>query len=496
MYVYKAEREAGLAELLKEQKVTLACSVQTCNPLPVVKPLVETATASTADELLFISAVLATAGWGMSDRGVPWGFNLNDDFFDPLEIYSARLTPENMPTNLDHDSGQIVGHIISNSAVDADLNDIADIDPDEPPGKMHVRVRSAVYKNWNRKELQERADKIVAALTDEKGPQLQVSMECRFKGFDYCVVENGVAKAVPRDRATAYLTKHLRAYGGKGTYGTLRVGRILRNITFSGMALVKNPANPESVVISEKNTASATVYGLATHESTMNELEKKVAEIEATLKKVEADRDSWKTKAEAADAKVNEKALAEARAREESLTRSLEEAKASQKAAEETLAAEKVAKERAEKALAELTETSQKAVAELAEIKAAEKKAARVLAVKQALSVDEKDAESVKAAAEYAESLSDLDDAKFDAQVKAFAKIAGAKLPPKSTPAQSVKQSTDKPAPNKASASQDASATLDQSDEQKDVATATEVVEDAEALRKTVKSKMVARLRR
>ena len=41
---------------------------------------------------------------------------------------------------------------------------------------------------------------------------------------------------------------HLRAYGGSGAYQEHKVGRLLRNITFSGKGYVNKPANPESII--------------------------------------------------------------------------------------------------------------------------------------------------------------------------------------------------------------------------------------------------------
>src|SRR5690606_32975140 len=43
---------------------------------------------------------------------------------------------------------------------------------------------------------------------------------------------------------------HLRAYGGNGVYEGYRLGRLLRNITFSGKGLVDVPANKRSHITS------------------------------------------------------------------------------------------------------------------------------------------------------------------------------------------------------------------------------------------------------
>ena len=46
-----------------------------------------------------------------------------------------------------------------------------------------------------------------------------VSMECIFRGFDYAVqAPDGNKHIVARNEETAFLTRHLRSYGGTGEY--------------------------------------------------------------------------------------------------------------------------------------------------------------------------------------------------------------------------------------------------------------------------------------
>ncbi|QEL19556.1 hypothetical protein [Limnoglobus roseus] len=86
-----------------------------------------------------------------------------------------------------------------------------------------------------------------------------VSMECLFAGFDYSMrARDGTTRVVARNEQTAFLTKHLRAYGGTGEYQGAKVGRLLRNIVFSGKGLVRKPANPESVILTDAEPFSAT----------------------------------------------------------------------------------------------------------------------------------------------------------------------------------------------------------------------------------------------
>jgi len=77
-------------------------------------------------------------------------------------------------------------------------------------------------------------------------------MECLFPSFDYALRgAAGETKVIKRDEASAFLTKHLRSYGGTGKYEGYTIGRLLRNIAFSGKGLVSNPANPRSVILND-----------------------------------------------------------------------------------------------------------------------------------------------------------------------------------------------------------------------------------------------------
>ena len=77
-------------------------------------------------------------------------------------------------------------------------------------------------------------------------------MECFFKGFDYGILNKGTGKykILARNNETAYLTKYLRAYGGAGEHEDYKIGRVLRNITFSGKGYVDRPANEDSIIFS------------------------------------------------------------------------------------------------------------------------------------------------------------------------------------------------------------------------------------------------------
>ena len=193
-------------------------------------------------DLYYVQSILVTSSW-----------NKNDDIFDPMEVWIAKDTPEDKPTNLEHDENTIIGHIISSWAISED-NSI--IDPntnvENLPEKFHIVTGSVIYKAYTNPELKERTAKLISEI--EQGTKY-VSMECMFKGFDYGLIDQTTGKfqILARSNNTSFLTKHLRAYGGSGQYENHKIGRVLKNITFSGKGYVDKPANPDSIIFSKNN---------------------------------------------------------------------------------------------------------------------------------------------------------------------------------------------------------------------------------------------------
>ena len=114
------------------------------------------------------------------------------------------------------------------------------------PDPLHILVSSVIYRQWQDPEYKSRAEELISKI--EQG-NMFVSMECIFRGFDYAVRSpDGENHVVARNEETSFLTRHLRSYGGTGQYQDHKVGRMLRNITFSGKGFVERPANPDSVI--------------------------------------------------------------------------------------------------------------------------------------------------------------------------------------------------------------------------------------------------------
>ena len=214
-------------------------------------------TASLQDEdLHHLLSILVTTSW-----------NLNDDVFSKAETWPARKTPAHKPTNLDHQENVIVGHMTDEIWTINEKNEIIPDDTlvEDLPDVFHIVNGSVLYKCWSDEKLQKQTQLLLEQI--QAGEKF-VSMECMFTDFDYALISpNGEHVVASRDKDSAWMTKHLRAYGGTGIYDNYKIGRYLKNITFTGKGFVDRPANPESIIFDEntimKFTSAKTKQGLS-----------------------------------------------------------------------------------------------------------------------------------------------------------------------------------------------------------------------------------------
>jgi hypothetical protein len=258
-------------------------------------------------DLLYMKSVLVSTGK-----------NANDDVFLPEEVWAARLSPKLKPVDWEHNTGNEVldsavaklidpKKVIHDNQIVGVMYDVKAVDENGPidetqenfklPAKFNLVNEAVIYKYLYPKT----AAKIVREAKDNK---LFVSMEAWFSNHDYKVGN----KIVARNEKTSFLDKHLRAYGGDGTYNGERVGRVLRNIVFGGVGLVSRPANKDSVIESFTN-ASEEVKIMA------NETEVKVDEAKVATDKlvaVEASLTAKEAELAAAAKKIEELLAAKA----------------------------------------------------------------------------------------------------------------------------------------------------------------------------------------
>lgn len=175
------------------------------------------------------------------------GENLNKAFFLPSELVKSHTTINNKALDIEHDETQIVGHIYSSAFVDRhgnklDITTLQDMKQDELE-KMDIDVMIAgiIYKS--------RFPELAKEVKDNKW---KLSMETYFQDYDVKIGDLILSKkeaealGLASDNVLGRVAKILRK-GKEIAKG--EVARVLRNLLFSGCGLVKNPANPRSVIL-------------------------------------------------------------------------------------------------------------------------------------------------------------------------------------------------------------------------------------------------------
>tara|TARA_R110000744_G_scaffold58405_5_gene121828 strand:- start:4199 stop:5719 length:1521 start_codon:yes stop_codon:yes gene_type:complete len=302
MKIYQPEIDAGIGDLITASASIAYCSVAnvvgttTASELaeatdPNIEKLIAGSNPDQVD-LYYLDSVLVSTGW-----------NKNDDVFLSASTWAARKTPEDKQFNFMHDENDIIGHITGCYVVDKDGSKA---EGELSPEAFDIITEAVLYNSWIDPENRERMQNIIAEIEDGKW---FVSMECLFSDFDYAIIDpQGKHQLLERDQASAFLTKHLRAYGGEGKYEGYKIGRALRNIAFSGKGLVSNPANPRSVIlnstkafdISEEEKITIFSGEINMSNDNTNVLEQQVADLKEGLATARVENEAIKAKIEEA----------------------------------------------------------------------------------------------------------------------------------------------------------------------------------------------------
>tara|TARA_R100000808_G_C2146763_1_gene154685 strand:- start:105 stop:1637 length:1533 start_codon:yes stop_codon:yes gene_type:complete len=473
MRIFQDEMNAGLEDQIRSNASIAYTSLATPNSITQldseerdakIKEIIalsESIAASNPDQidLYYLNSVLVSTGW-----------NKNDDVFDTRETWIARSTPEDKQFNFMHNEEDIIGHITGNCVVSSDGSVIADDTLRENiPEKFDIITSAVIYKSWSDMDKRERIHQIIAEIEEGKW---FVSMECLFNGFDYAVVSpDGNHNTILRDESSAFLTKHLRAYGGEGNYEGHKIGRLLRNISFSGKGLVNNPANPNSIILKGLDPFKST-QACIIEESSIREIShmSNDAVLQQQLDALKAELDASKQREETLEAKlkeVDEKAITEKIEAMDTQLQAKNDEIAEMLEAQEAIVAEKT---ELTESLEKLNEEFAAIQAELENIKAEAHKAARLAALVQA-GLDE------EAATEKLEKFAGADDELF-AEIVALITVTSEETVEEETEAE-VDAEVDVEAEEVAEADEDIAS--DEAADEADAETLEEAEEEVEA---------------
>jgi hypothetical protein len=288
--IYQKEINDGIGDLVKSTASVAYCSEATLHKsdIAVVREIIANedvlnkVIAENKDQidLYYLESVLVSTGW-----------NKNDDVFMSDATWAARNTPEDKQFNFGHDENDIIGHITGSYVLTKDGKAVAN-DEEARPDEFDIVSQAVLYNSWTGDENRER-------------------MECLFAGFNYALIdEDGNGKVLARNEQSAFLSKHLRAYGGEGKYEGYKIGRALANISFSGKGLVAKPANSRSIILKNNKSTANITFNLNESDSqlligdnNMSDqllLEKQLAEVQTQLTQAKTENEAIKAKIEEA----------------------------------------------------------------------------------------------------------------------------------------------------------------------------------------------------
>ena len=194
-------------------------------------------------DLQYFSAIFVSAGT-----------NLNGAHFLPSELVKAEDTIVSKALDVEHKEEEIIGHIydrvfISDDNQKLDLVELSkkeDASLDSENNDMHVVIAGVIYKN--------RFPNLAKEVSEGKW---KVSMECYFANYDVKIGDLILTRREAESMGLAYddrLFGKLAKIVKKGKeIAEGKLERVLRDIVFSGCGVVKNPANPPSVILETAN---------------------------------------------------------------------------------------------------------------------------------------------------------------------------------------------------------------------------------------------------
>lgn len=197
---------------------------------------------------------------------VSTGFNLNSAYFLPSEVFAAKGTIDEKPLDLEHTQDKIVGHLFSN-AFTYKSGEV--FNPVAVAKKSGDKVDNLSFNVVSAMRLYKaRFPELAQEVSSGK---YKVSMECYYEDFDI-IVDDII---IPRDEAASLglvdvVNNIVKVKEGAESRGEHRVGRVLRNMLFSGCGLVEQPANPESLILEAASRNESYILDLTKVDSYMN----------------------------------------------------------------------------------------------------------------------------------------------------------------------------------------------------------------------------------
>lgn len=177
------------------------------------------------------------------------GENLNHAFFMGSELVAAEGTIVNKALDIEHKEEDIIGHIYERAFMtkEGEPLELEELSRKERANldemEIHVAIAGIIYKN--------RFPELAEEVADNKW---KVSMECYYQDYEIKVGDLILNRQEAESLGLASTDESILGKVAKVVKGGVEiakgeVARVLRGICFSGCGIVKNPANPPSVIL-------------------------------------------------------------------------------------------------------------------------------------------------------------------------------------------------------------------------------------------------------
>lgn len=190
-------------------------------------------------DLQYFSAIFVSAGT-----------NLNGAHFLPSELVKAEDTIVSKALDVEHKEEDIVGHIydrvfVGDGNEKLDLAELAkkeDASLNSENKDMHIVIAGVIYKS-----------RFPNLAKEVSAGKWKVSMECYYAGYDVkignLILTQREAELMGLAHNDSFFGKLAKIIQKGKEIAKGKLERVLRGIIFSGCGVVKNPANPPSVIL-------------------------------------------------------------------------------------------------------------------------------------------------------------------------------------------------------------------------------------------------------
>lgn len=245
-------------------------------------------------DLMFMSAILVSTGT-----------NKNGATFLGSELIKARGSISQKALDIEHVEQKVIGHIASSMYLDHSgelvddaslytelssetasaedkLSTVAKLDA----MSMDIGIICVVYK-----------DRFPELATQIENNEWKVSMECYYDDFDIKIGNLILPKASNSElfaKLDTKLKNDLKVVLAGTSMGTGNISRVLRDVRFCGVGIVKNPANDRSIVLeaaSQNLDKYAKIEQIMQEAASLSEVETSIKESTQDFTEVTTDKD-------------------------------------------------------------------------------------------------------------------------------------------------------------------------------------------------------------